>query len=237
MRRTLPSLAMIALACLLTAGCGDTGGSPSSAGTTTAPAADEPVAPAEDDPEPAPATTGPTAGPKPTVAGTPVAPPKPAPKKVPALTCKQLAGAHVGSTKVPYQGYADYLPLSEGVWSGEDGDTVTLQKACGIGDLDDDGAADAVGAVALKSGGTGTFYTLVVWHNADGEPVYQSVAELDDRTPVVSITVSGGKAKVVWLTRSAERGMAELDIRRTSIYQLSGSTFSEVSHTDEAYKP
>ncbi|MFI1192876.1 hypothetical protein ACH4T9_06380 [Micromonospora sp. NPDC020750] len=236
MRRTLPSLAILALACLMTAGC-DAGGSTSSAGTTTAPAADEPAAPAEDGPEPAPATTGPAAPPEPTVAGTTAAPPKPAPKKVPALTCKQLAGAHVGSTKVPYQGYADYLPLAEGVWSGEDGDTVTLQKPCGIGDLDGDGAADAVGAVALKSGGSGTFYTLVVWRNADGEPVYRSLAELDDRTPVVSITVSGGRAKVVWLTRSAERGMAELDIRRTSYYQLSGSTFTEVSHTDAPYKP
>ncbi|MFI0792696.1 hypothetical protein ACH4OY_08355 [Micromonospora rubida] len=236
MRRTLPSLAILALACLLTTGC-DTGGSTSSAGTTTAPAADDPAAPAEDGPEPAPATTGPAAPPEPTVVSTTAAPPKPAPKKVPALTCKQLAGAHVGSTKVPYQGYADYLPLSEGVWSGEDGATVALQKPCGIGDLDGDGAADAVGAVTLNSGGSGTFHTLVVWRNTDGEPVYRSLAELDDRTPVVSITVSGGKAKVVWLTRSADRSMAELDIRRTSYYQLSGSTFTEVSHTDAPYKP
>ncbi|MFC8846581.1 MULTISPECIES: hypothetical protein [unclassified Micromonospora] len=234
MRRTLPTFAIAALACLLTAGCGDDG-TTASAGTTTAPAADAPATTEPAAAAPATATTEPAAAPSTAAATT--EPPKPTPKKVPALTCKQLAGAHVGSTEVPYQGYADYLPLSEGVWSGEDGATVTLQKPCGIGDLDGDGAADAVGAVALKAGGTGTFHTLVVWHNADGEPVYRSLAELGDRTPVESISVSGGAAKVVWLTRSDGRSMAELDIRRTSIYQLSGSTFSEVSRTDAPYAP
>ncbi|WP_165949890.1 hypothetical protein [Micromonospora sp. KC207] len=232
MRRTVPSFAIAALACLLTAGCG-AGGSTTSAGTTTAPATDAPAAtePATDAPAP---TTGPAA---PSTTPPSTTPPKPTPKKVPALTCKQLAGAHVGSIEVPYQGYADYLPLSEGVWSGEDGATVILQKPCGIGDLDGDGAADAVGAVALKAGGSGTFHTLVVWHNADGEPVYRSLADLGDRTPVESISVSDGAAKVVWLTRSDGRGMAELDIRRTSIYRLSGGTFTETSHTDAPYTP
>jgi hypothetical protein len=236
MRRTLPSFALLALACLLTAGCGDIGSTPSAA-ASTAPAADAPAA-TDDGPAdaPAPTATGPADAPAPG-GGTSAPPPAPTPKKVPALTCKQLGSAHVGSAQVPYLNYADYLPLTEGVWSGEDGDTITLRKPCGIGHLDGDGAADAVAAVTMNGGGSGTFWTLVVWRNVDGKPVYQTSTMLDDRAPIVSIAVSGGTAKVVWLTRSADRSMAELNIERTSVYQLSGTTFAEVSHTDTPYQP
>ncbi|MGC4804015.1 hypothetical protein [Micromonospora sp. DT233] len=237
MRRHLPSFAILTLACLLTAGCGDIGGT-SSADATTAPDAPAGTDDAPTD-APAPATTGPAAAPAPGGGATSTPPPAPAPppKQVPALTCQQLASAHVGSAEVPYLDYADYLPLTDGVWSGEDGDTVTLRKPCGIGHLDGDGAVDAVGTVSMNGGGSGTFFTLVVWRNVDGKPVYRTATELGDRTPVVSITVSGGKAKVVWLTRSADRSMAELNIRRTSVYRLSGTAFTEVSHTDAPYQP
>jgi len=100
---------------------------------------------------------------------------------VPALSCAQLRHASVGSTTISYNGYHDSIPLGDGHWSGEDGATVTLQSPCGIGDLNGDGAKDAVGVVALTTGGTGNFYTLVVWRNAGGEPVCAAVTDLGDR--------------------------------------------------------
>jgi hypothetical protein len=233
MRRTLPSFAAVTLVCLLTACGGDTG-TTATASTTVTPSTDASTAaaPAAIAPSATPTTAAPAA---PAPAETLTA--KPKPPAAPALTCKQLAGAHVGSAKVPYNGYPDYLPLTEGQWSGEDGATVLLQKPCGIGDLDGDGAADAVGVVALNGGGSGTFFTVLVWRNSGGKPAFRALADLGDRTPVLSVKVAGQRATVVWLTRSDGKSLAELDIRRTSTYQLSGTTLAEVGHTDAPYTP
>lgn len=231
MRRTLPSLATLALLGFLTA-CGGDSGAVSSATSTVTSSTEAPTAPAAS----TPAAVAPSSTPNaPTTK--PVVAPKPAPPKAPALTCKQLGGARLGSAKVPFNGYPDYIPLLDGIWNGEDGATVELQKPCGIGDLDGDGAADAVGTVLLRAGGTGRFWSVVFWHNSAGEPAYRSLVDLGDRNPVTSISVSGQRATVVWLTRSDGRSMAELDIRRTTVYQLSGTTVTEVEHTDAPYTP
>ncbi|MGB2571097.1 hypothetical protein ACPFP2_21995 [Micromonospora citrea] len=234
MRRTLPSFAALTLACLLTA-CGGDSGTTASASTTVTPAAATPSASA---PAPiAPSADTATATPAGGSAPAEPAPPKPKPPTVPPLTCAQLADAQLGSAATPYNGYPDHIPLTEGIWNGEDGATVELQRPCATGDLDGDGAADAVGTVRLRAGGTGQFWTVAVWRNSGGEPVYRALVDLGDRNPVTSVSVSGQRATVVWLTRSDGRGMAELDIRRTSVYRLSGTTLVEVSHTDAPYTP
>lgn len=230
MRRTLLAATTITLGLLLTA-CGpDGGGAKNSAGTPdpAVSASDLPASTAPAATGGAPATAPATATAKPTATAT---------KKVAALTCAQLAGAHLGSASVHYNGYPDYIPLLEGRWAGEDGATVELQKPCGIGDLTDDGAADAVGAVMLSSGGTGHFWTLVVWRNSGGTPQFLTLADLGDRTPVASISVASGKATVVYYTRPDDAPMVVLSIKRTAVYQLSGTSFHEVSHTDAPYTP
>ncbi len=152
-----------------------------------------------------------------------------------AVTCGQLKTALVGSKTISYNGYHDSIPLGGGVWSGEDGNTVTLETPCGIGDLDNDGGADAVGVVELTNGGTGQFWTLVVWHNSAGKPVCTAVADLGDRNPVQSISISGEKATIVYLTRTDDAPMAEVNLKRTAIFKLSGHKFTEQSHTDAPY--
>ena len=186
-----------------------------------------------------------TTSPSPATAPTTAPPTTPAPvvtvtvtKAAPAaLHCDQLKSALVGSTTISYNGYHDSIPLGDGVWSGEDGNTVTLQDPCAIGDLDGDGGADAVGVVMLSSGGTGQFWSLVVWHDSNGHPVFTAVTDLGDRNPVQSITISGGKATVVYLTRTADLPMAGVNIKRTAIYKLSGHHFTEQSHHDDPYTP
>ncbi|MEV4841969.1 hypothetical protein AB0K20_01865 [Micromonospora matsumotoense] len=240
MRRIPSSLATLTLVCLLTAACGgEQGGTDEAAptvGPSTGPSTASVLSAASPEATPTEAESSPEVKAAPTTA--PAAAPTTAavPVKAP-LTCAHLAEARIGSSKTPYNGYPDYLPLAGGQWSGEDGATVTLQKPCGIGDMDGDGAEDAVGAVAVNSGGSGTFYTLAAWRNSGGLPVFRALTDLGDRTPVVSISVAGRKATVVWLTRSPSRGMAELDIKRTSVFKLSGSTLTEVSHTDAPYNP
>jgi hypothetical protein len=172
----------------------------------------------------APASTAATTAPPATSAPTPV-----------ALTCKDLRYAQVGSKTISYNGYHDSIPLGGGVWSGEDGTTVTLLKPCAIGDLNGDGVAEAVGAVVATSAGTGQFYTLVVWRNVGGKPVFTALADLSDRNPVQSISIANGKATVVYLTRTADAPMAEVNIKRTAVFKLSGHTFTAQSHTDVPY--
>lgn len=240
MRRIPSSLATLTMVCLLTAACGgEQGGTDEAAptaGPSTGPSTASVFSDASPETTPTEAESTPEVKAAPTTAKVAAPATAAAPVKAP-LTCAHLAEARIGSSKTPYNGYPDYLPLAGGQWSGEDGATVTLQKPCGIGDMDGDGAEDAVGAVAIKSGGSGTFYTLAAWRNSGGLPVFRALTDLGDRTPVVSISVAGRKATVVWLTRSPSRGMAELDIKRTSIFKLSGTTLTEVSHTDAPYNP
>ncbi|WP_328342465.1 hypothetical protein [Micromonospora sp. NBC_00421] len=241
MRRIPSSLATLTLVCLLTAACGGEQGGTGEAAPTVGPSTEPSTASVLSEASPEATPTDPVSSPEVKAAPTtaPAATPTTAaaaPVKAP-MTCAHLAEARLGSSKVPYNGYPDYLPLAGGQWSGEDGATVKLQKPCGIGDLDGDGADDAVGAVAVNSGGTGTFYTLAAWRNDGGVPAFQALVDLGDRTPVLSIDVAGRKATVVWLTRSPSRGMAELDIKRTSVYKLAGHKLTEVSHTDAPYNP
>ncbi|MGC4787031.1 hypothetical protein ACLQ22_04180 [Micromonospora sp. DT178] len=148
------------------------------------------------------------------------------------LTCLELRDTRVGSRKVRYREYAAPIRLTDGRWADRNGTTVELQRPCAVGDLDGDGAGDAIGVVMLDGGGTGRFFTLAAWLNVDGEPDYQAQVDLGDRTPVESVSVRDGRATVVYLTRPADGPMAELSIRRTAVYQLRGTTLAELSHTD-----
>jgi hypothetical protein len=223
MRRAVKGWLGATVVVLALAGCGHTGSGASAGGTGS----------------PAPGVAGlSTIGSTPSAA--PPSTPGPVattskPPAVPALTCAQLRNAQVGSTTISYNGYHDSIPLGDGRWAGEDGATVLLQSPCGIGDLNGDGAKDAVGVVALSTGGTGNFYTLVVWRNAGGQPVCAAVADLGDRNPVVSISIAGQKATVVYLTRTDGTPMAAVNLKRTAIYTLSNGRFAEVSHADVAY--
>ncbi|MEU5949260.1 hypothetical protein ABZ793_27370 [Micromonospora sp. NPDC047465] len=148
------------------------------------------------------------------------------------VTCLELRNTRIGSSRVRYRGYAAPIRLTAGRWADRDGTTVELQRPCAIGDLDGDGAGDAIGVVMLDGGGTGRFFTLAAWRNVGGEPDYQAQVDLGDRTPVESVSVRDGRATVVYLTRPADGPMAELSIRRTAVYQLRGTTLAELSHTD-----
>jgi hypothetical protein len=186
-------------------------------------------------------STGPTATPGQGLGAIPTTapvttPPAPTKAAVPALTCTQIRNAPLGSNALKYNGYVDGIPLSDGTWSGEDGNTVTL-TVCATGDLNGDGAVDALGSVRLTSAGTGQFYTLAVWLNSAGDPLFTALKDLDDRTPVQTISIAGGKATVVYLTRHADEPMAQLSIKRTAIFKLSGSTLTELSHSDAPYTP
>ncbi|MEU4779649.1 hypothetical protein [Micromonospora sp. NPDC023633] len=224
MRRTLLPVAALALVAALS-GCI----------TITAPA---------DDPDPAAAgqptastnvvddeTASPDAAPS-------AAPDTPgAPDPLRALTCEQLKTAALGNGTERYNGYAEPIPLVDGMWSGEDGTVVHMQQPCAIGDLTGDEAADALVPVLMDGGGTGKFWQVVMYGNIDGKPVYVTMLDIGDRTPVESVSISSRRATVVYLTRPEDASSAEVAVRRTAVYQLSGSRLVEISHTDTPYTP
>jgi hypothetical protein len=211
----------LVLVCVLTA-CGGSGSGKKKRSRDARPATTTAgkVAPADRDEDAGPvrvdATPSPTKAPR---------------RKVRALTCGDLRDARLGDGSVRYREYLNPLPLRDGRWTGN-GATVRLEKPCATGDLDGDGAVDAVGSVVLDSGGSGRFWSLVVWRNVDGKPHYVTATDVGDRTPVQSIRIADQKATVVYLTRSPGTAMAELDLRRTAVHQLSGARFPEISHTD-----
>lgn len=211
-------LGATAVAILGLAGCAKPAGSLT--GTRATPAQELGTVPAvATTPAPAPATT-----------------PAPAKPAVPSLTCAQLKNATLGSATVKYNGYPDGIPLADGSWSGEDGNTVTL-TVCATGDLTGDGAVDGLAALKLDGGGTGKFYSIGAWRNVAGKPVFAALKDLDDRTPVQSIAIAAGKATVVYLTRNDGEPAAQISIRRTAVFTLSGATLTELSHTDVPYTP
>ena len=168
-----------------------------------------------------------TAAPVPTSAGSAAVP----------TGCPRLRDLVVGTPEIPL---ADYEPervqLAGGRYKSA-GTTIVLQDPCAFGDLDGDGSADAVGAVQINGGGTGFFYSLVVWRGAAGNALNLGTSlALGDRNPVKQLsTTADGTLTVVYLTRSADASMAVLNVKRTARYHLTAAGLVEASHTDEPY--
>ncbi|SPF06301.1 hypothetical protein [Streptomyces sp. MA5143a] len=157
-----------------------------------------------------------------------------------AVTCAQLQNASLDGGGLEGYGIAG-ASLSAGRWEGPDGVVIELQPQCAIGDITGDGAADAVGALKISTGGTGKFYTLVTWRNDGGTPVPAAAAELGDRTPVVSIDFpSAGPPRqvtVVYRTRGDDDPAAVVTLTRTAVYEVSGASMVELHHSDAPYTP
>ncbi len=154
--------------------------------------------------------------------------------------CLRLRDLVVGTPEIPL---ADFEPervqLADGHYTSAHGATVKLQDPCAFGDLDGDGVADAAGAVQINGGGTGLFYSVVVWRGAGGNALNLATSlALGDRNPVRELaTAADGTLTVVYLTRTDDVSMAELNVKRTAHYQLTAAGLVETSHTDEAYNP
>ncbi|WP_159765950.1 hypothetical protein [Streptomyces sp. HM190] len=157
-----------------------------------------------------------------------------------ALTCAQLQNASLDGGGLEGYGIAG-ASLSGGRWEGPDGVVIELQPQCAVGDITGDGAADAVGALKISTGGTGRFYTLVTWRNDGGTPVPAATAELGDRTPVVSVDFpSAGPPRqvtVVYRTRGDDDPAAVVTLTRTAVYEVSGASMVELHHSDAPYTP
>ncbi|BCJ75042.1 hypothetical protein CS0771_45860 [Catellatospora sp. IY07-71] len=139
----------------------------------------------------------------------------------------------------PYRAYGDEgAPLTEGMFSGQDGLTLAVQEPCATGDLGGGLGTTTAGTIMSSVVNTSGRYWAVM---LCGKPVERARCvvqfELDDREPVEKVSIADGKLTQVYLTRPSDAGTATLSIRRTAVYALDGDVLKEISRTDEPYKP
>ncbi|GAA1650947.1 hypothetical protein ACFQY4_26640 [Catellatospora bangladeshensis] len=164
-------------------------------------------------------------------------PPRAAPS-VPAATCAEVKDAMVAGPMDPYLAFGDDgAPLTDGMFSGQDGLTLAVQEPCATGDLDGLGKTTAATIMSSVVNTTGRYWAVMLC----GKPAERARCvvqfELDDREPVEKVGFADGKLTLVYLTRPSDAGSATLSIRRTAVYALDGGTLNEISRTDEPYKP
>ncbi|GAA2360289.1 hypothetical protein Cme02nite_37360 [Catellatospora methionotrophica] len=169
----------------------------------------------------------------------PEAPASAAPPAVPTPTCAEVKDAMVRGLIDPYYAFGkDGAPLTEGMFSGEDGLVLAVQKPCATGDLGGEIGTVTVGTIMSSIvDTTGRYWGVMLC--AKPEDRAQCVVHfvLGDRDPIESVSVADRKLTLVYLTRPADAGSAVVSVKRTAVYAVDGSILKEQSHTDEPYTP
>jgi hypothetical protein len=121
----------------------------------------------------------------------------PAGSSIPPLTEDEVRNASLslttltGGTPITYQ-------LKDGVYqkgtdpAGASYASIKLLDMIRLGDLNGDGAGDAVALVAENYGGTGTFVSLVAFVNEKGQAVQKAIAPIDDRALIQALELFDG---------------------------------------------
>lgn len=92
--------------------------------------------------------------------------------------------------------YDRRVTLIDGSFEGTDDLRVNLLPHIGFGDLNGDGREDAAVMLAENSGGSGTFISLVIILNQDGQSVQAGATMIDDRPIISSVVIVDGEILV-----------------------------------------
>ncbi|MCL4392329.1 hypothetical protein M1413_03285 [Patescibacteria group bacterium] len=112
--------------------------------------------------------------------------------------------------------------------------TATLMSdKTAFGDLNGDGAIDAVVPAVEQLGGSGSFYYLVAFLNDNGTPKEAAAVPLGDRIIVNSITIKDGEIAVAMLDHGPNDGMARATLPVTKYFVLQNSNLVESSKTPQ----
>ncbi|GIH10976.1 hypothetical protein Rhe02_90430 [Rhizocola hellebori] len=165
--------------------------------------------------------------------------PSPAKAALDVPTCPELRNAAVRGLIDPYYAFGDEgAPLTEGMYSDKDGLVLALQQPCASGDLGSDIGAVTVGAIMNSvTGTTGRFWNVMLCTKATPRAKCMVHIAMNDRDPIESISFTGNKMTLVYLTRPDAAGSAVASVRRTAIYAAEGTVLKEQSHTDVPYTP
>lgn len=101
--------------------------------------------------------------------------------------------------------------------------TVVVDLAdAALGDLNGDGAEDAVAVLAVNTGGSGVFVHLVAVLQQAGQPLQAAQESLGDRVRVESLQVEDGQMRIELLTHGPDDPMCCPSQPLTVVYQLEG---------------
>ncbi len=171
------------------------------------------VPPGADAPTPAPATES--------------APPPTPFLDIPPLTQEQLMNAEYRAAFYP--GETRLIKLTGGQYQNSNDPTspdfasVTMGEIIAFGDLDGDGASDAVVTLAENYGGTGVFVSLAAVLNRGGLPEHAASVMVDDRPKVDTLTIENGRIYLEAVIHSIEDPMCCPAFKVTQTFQLSGN--------------
>jgi hypothetical protein len=171
------------------------------------------------------------------LSASPAAPPAAAAAAAP--TCAEVKEGIVRGLVDPYYAYGtDGAPLTEGIFGGEDGLTLAVQAPCVTGVLG--GEIGNVTVATIMSSivdTTGRYWAVMLCRKPADRAECAVQFILDDRDPIESVSVSGGKLTLVYLTRPTEGASAAVAIRRSAVYKVNGSILQEESRVDTPYTP
>jgi hypothetical protein len=95
-----------------------------------------------------------------------------------------------------------------------------LIEPVAFGDLNGDGRTDAAVILATNSGGSGTFYDLVVLLDQAGTPVQLGIAYIGDRQVVNQLEIENGRIVLDYLTQGLRDALCCPSERRLRSYLL-----------------
>ena len=99
---------------------------------------------------------------------------------------------------------------------------VAMHPMFALGDLDGDGAEDAVVILVASGGGSGSFYSLEAVLNQAGNPHHVASAALGDRAQLESLSVASGRITVEMVTHGPNDPMCCPTLEVTQEYELQG---------------
>lgn len=104
-----------------------------------------------------------------------------------------------------------------------------LGKQIAFGDLDGDGAQDAVVVMWLGTGGNGAMVSLAAVLNQNGEPRHVATIELEDRAEIVSLTIQTGLIRAELKRHGPNDGLCCPSMKVVEYYRLENRTLIKYS--------
>lgn len=97
---------------------------------------------------------------------------------------------------------------------------IRLGDTIAFGDLNNDGVDEGTAILITDSGGSGTFYYLVVLTDNNGTPEHRATAPLGDRIKMQSLTIQSGHILLEMITHGPDDPMASPSLRMRKKYTL-----------------
>lgn len=155
------------------------------------------------------------------------APPSPAPAD---LTLEKIKNAEYKLNAIDNP---RVIRLVDGIFVDEDRTDVRLIEPIIFKDLNGDGVVDAAVLVGENFSGTGTFVSLVVFLNQNGQPLQFAATLVDDRPKITSLTVEDGQIVLEALVHGVDDPMCCPTFPVTRTYGLGTNGLVLTSQTSQ----